>query len=138
VICLGTSSDILNGDNSRSFGIISLIHGNFLIVSNLPNVKTSAGGRTTAVLASIAPHLKDHANYKKIYKAIAEAGRSPHSHGEMELWARCVKCQRAANERLLTMKALGFTSKAMYLTWLKIHQQMDSVLREPLPKYNKP
>lgn len=101
-----------------------------------PDVQTTGGGRTTMVLASIPAHLKDRSNFKKIYKAIAEAGRTSHSHSDLETWARCVKCQKAAMDRVRMMKSLGFTSKAMYLTWLKIHQQMDSVLREPLPKYN--
>lgn len=88
------------------------------------------------VLASIPSHLKDRANFEKIYKAIADAGRTNHSHGDIETWSKCFKCQRAANDRLLMMKSLGFTSKAMYLTWLKIHQQMHNLLRDPLPKYN--
>ena len=94
------------------------------------------GGRKTALLSTIPVHLKDPANFEKIYTAIAEAGRTKHSHGEITEWATCVNCQRRANDRLLMMKSLGFTSKAMYLTWLKIHAQIDSLKRDPLPKYN--
>ncbi len=94
------------------------------------------GGRTSALLATIPAHLKDPENFKKIYKAIAEAGATKHSHGDITEWATCVNCQRRANDRLLMMKSLGFTSKAMYLTWLKIHGTMDSLRRDPLPKYN--
>ena len=79
-------------------------------------------------------HLKDRKNFVKIYKAIAEAGRTKCSHGEVSEWAACWKCQNRANDRLLMMKSLGFTSKAMYLTWLKIHQEIER--RVPLPKYN--
>lgn len=100
-----------------------------------PQIETQ-GGRTTAVLAAIPAHLKDHANFKKIYNAIANAGASKHSHGEVSEWANCFDCQRKADNRLMMMKSLGFKSKAMYLTWLKVHQHMDSLLRDKLPKYN--
>ena len=90
-----------------------------------PDIKTTAGGRTTALLASIPEYLKDHKNFKKIYKAIADAGASKHSHGDMETWAKCLYCTKKQNARLLMMKSLGFTSKAMYLSWLKIHQDWD-------------
>ncbi len=96
-----------------------------------PEIETK-GGRTTALLAAIPAHLKDPANFKKIYTAIAEAGRTKHSHGEITEWAVCFQCQRRANDRLLMMKSLGFTSRAMYLTWLRIHQQMESVTLKPL------
>lgn len=95
------------------------------------------GGRTSSVLASIPQHLKDPANFEKIYKSIANAGRTKHSHGEVTDWAKCFVCQRAANDRLLMMQSLGFKSKAMYLTWLKIHQQMFSIARDKYPMYNK-
>jgi hypothetical protein len=96
------------------------------------------GGRTTALLAAIPKHLKDPANFEKIYNAIADAGRTKHSHGEVTEWATCFVCQRRANDRLLMMKSLGFTSKAMYLTWLKVHSEMNTLRRDRLPMYNKP
>jgi hypothetical protein len=101
-----------------------------------PKELDTTGGRTTAMLAAIPKNLKDPANFEKIYKAIAEAGRTKHSHGEVTDWAKCFVCQRKANDRLLMMKSLGFTSKAMYLTWLKIHQELHTLKRDPLPKYN--
>ena len=104
------------------------------VAKDLP--KEIPHSRTTSLLAAIPPHLKDPANFEKIYKAIAEAGRTKCSHGEVTEWANCFKCQRRANDRLLMMKSLGFQSKAMYLTWLKVHQEMHSLLRDPLPKYN--
>ncbi len=85
------------------------------------------GGRTTALLATIPPHLKDPKNFARIYTAIANAGRTKHSHGEVTEWAACYVCQRKANERLLMMKTLGFSSKAMYLTWLKINQHIATL-----------
>ncbi len=96
------------------------------------------GGRTTALLSQIPPHLKDPKNFAKIYTAIANAGRTKHSHGEITEWATCFVCQRRANDRLLMMKSLGFTSKAMYLTWLKIHSQLNSMIqdKDKLAKYN--
>ncbi len=96
-----------------------------------PNLE-APGGRTTALLAAIPPHLKDPKNFEKIYTAIAEAGRTKHSHGEVTEWATCFVCQRRANDRLLMMKSLGFASRAMYLTWLKIHQEIASVTLDPL------
>lgn len=97
------------------------------------NLKRST---TTAMLADIPEHLKDHANYKKIMKAIIDAGATKHSHGEIGEWARCFPCQRKQNDRLLMMKSLGFKSKAHYMTWHRIHEQMDSLKRDKLPKYN--
>ena len=94
------------------------------------------GGRTTRLLAMIPEHLKDHANFEKIYKAIADAGSSKHSHGELTEWATCVPCQKKAQDRVMMMKSLGFTSKAMYLTWLKVHRQINSLKRDRLQKYN--
>ncbi len=95
-----------------------------------PNITSKAGGRTTALLASFPEHLKDHANFKKIYNAIADAGSTKHSHGEIGDWAKCDHCQKKANDRLLMMKGLGFQSKAHYLTWIKIHS--NSAYRDPI------
>ena len=105
-------------------------------MSEAPKELDTKGGRTSQVLASISEHLKDHANFEKIYKAIAEAGATKHSHSDLEAWSICVPCQKKANDRLLMMRSIGFTSKAMYLTWLRIHQQMDSMARDRLKKYN--
>lgn len=98
-----------------------------------PNLPHST---TTAVLASIPAHLKDHANYKKIKKAIIQAGATKHSHGEISEWAKCFVCQRKQSDRLLMMKSLGFQSKAHYMVWERIHEQLDSLKRDRLPKYN--
>lgn len=76
------------------------------------------------LVQAMPAHLKDPANYKKIQKALLEAGSTPHSHGEVLEWASCIKCQKAQNNRLLMMKAMGFTSKAMYMTFRKIHEEI--------------
>ncbi len=89
---------------------------------------------TTKILAELPDHLKDRKNYKKIMKAILEAGRTRHSHGEIGEWAACYHCQRRQNDRLLMMKSLGFKSKAHFMTWQKIHEEITR--RVSFPKYN--
>lgn len=75
--------------------------------------------------ADYPPHLKDPANYKKIRKAILDAGATPHSHSDMAVWAGCRKCQLAALNRTETMKHLGFKSGAHYLAWQRIHETIE-------------
>lgn len=89
-----------------------------------PDTTHFTKSRVHPLVASMPPHLKDPANYKKIQKALLEAGATTHSHGEVLEWASCFKCQKAQNNRLLMMKSLGFTSKAMYMTWRRIHNEI--------------
>lgn len=76
------------------------------------------------LIAAMPAHLKDPANYMKIQKALLDAGSTTHSHGEVLEWASCIKCQKAQNNRLLMMKAMGFTSKAMYMVWRRINHEI--------------
>lgn len=89
---------------------------------------------TSKILAELPEHLKDRKNYKKIMKAILNAGATKHSHGEMSEWNKCFHCQRKQNDRLLMMKSLGFQSKAHFMVFQKIHEEINR--RVPLPKYN--
>ncbi len=94
--------------------------------------------RTHPIVASMPAHLKDHDNFKKIQRAILDAGATRHSHAEMLDWASCQACQQKQQDRLMMMKSLGFASKAHYLTWRKIHEEIDKVRRVRLEKYNSP
>ncbi len=88
-------------------------------------------------ITSILPaHLKDPANYYKIKKAIIEAGRTKHSHGEVVDWAACATCQRAEWKKKEFMYAIGFTSGRQYLAWEKVMVQIPEHMKVPLPKYN--
>lgn len=89
-----------------------------------PDTTHFTKSRVHPLVAQMPAHLKDPANYKKIRKALLEAGATTHSHGEVLEWASCIKCQKAQNNRLLMMKAMGFTSKAMYMTWRKINEEI--------------
>lgn len=86
------------------------------------------------LLQGMPEHLKDPANFKKIYKAIYNAGVSMCDHAEVIEWAGCKKCQSKAWARKETMKKLGFRSGSQYLLWCRIHEQIKE--RVPLPKYN--
>ena len=79
-------------------------------------------------------HLKDPANFEKIYKAIYEAGVSKCSHSEVSEYAHCFKCAIKAKDRSETMKKLGFTSGKQYLMWLKVHQRIRDLTKGIKPK----
>lgn len=80
---------------------------------------------TTQILANLPGHLKDRKNYKKIMKAILNAGATRHSHGEIGEWAKCFHCQRKQNDRLLMMKSLGFKTKAHFMVFQRIHEEIE-------------
>lgn len=86
------------------------------------------------LVASMPLHLKDHANYQKVQKAIIQAGATKHSHGEMVDWAGCKVCQQKQADRLMMMKKLGFKNAAQYMAWKQIHEEI--IKRMPLQKYN--
>jgi len=75
-------------------------------------------------------HLKDHANYDKIQRALLDAGATKHSHADMEAWSGCSECQQAQWNRKEMMKELGFTSGKQYMAWQRIHEEIKS--RVPL------
>ena len=39
--------------------------------------------KVNPLVAEIPPHLKDHANFDKIRKALLDVGKTKHSHGEI-------------------------------------------------------
>ena len=85
---------------------------------------------------SLPDYLKDPKNYKKVMKAIVEAGNTPHSHGDLLDWSTCLKCQRAQHNRADTMRKLGFRSGAQYFAWRKTMETYFSLYRDKLEKYN--
>ena len=90
--------------------------------------------KVNPLVKSMAPHLKDPANYEKIQRTILEALASKHSHGEVMEWAACPSCQRRFHERGHVLKQLGFRSPAEYMVWKRIHEEIKT--RFPLAKYN--
>ena len=88
------------------------------------------------LLASLPRHLKDPANYEKIQRAIFEAGASTCDHAEVIEWAGCVKCQRKQWDRKETMVRLGFQNGQQYLLWRRAHENIRSLRRDRLEKYN--
>lgn len=107
------------------------------IPRDLPDHKHFPKLKTHAIVKNMPAHLKDPANYDKIQKAILEAGATRHSHGEIEDWAKCTKCQMALANRSETMKKLGFQTGTHYIIWRRIHEQMKLIERDPLSKYNQ-
>lgn len=101
------------------------------LTHNLPR------GTTTSILAQIPQHLKEPEAYEKVQKALYEAGASTCDHSEVGEWATCFKCQRKQSDRLLMMKSLGFLSKAHYMTWRKIHEELRTQKRDKLSMYNR-
>lgn len=101
-------------------------------MTDVPNdlPKELPQSRTAQLLAELPEYLKNRANYKKIQKAILQAGATKHSHSDVTLWAACFVCQRKQNDRLLMMKSLGFRSRAHYMAWQKIHEH--PLMRTPL------
>ena len=106
-------------------------------IPDLPDFRHFPKVKTHSIIENMPAYLKDPANYDKIQKAIIEAGRTPHSHSEVQDWAKCRKCQRALLNRSETMKKLGFKTGTHYMIWCKIHEQMKVILRDPLPKFNQ-
>jgi len=88
--------------------------------------------KVNPLIADMPKHLKDPANYKKIQKALLEAGATKHSHPEMIDWAGCKICQTAQWNRKEMMKKLGFKSGAQYMAWQKVHETI--IKRVPLLK----
>ena len=82
-------------------------------------------------------YLKDPQNYDKINKVIIETLASKHSHGEVVEWATCVACQRRFHERGDVIRKLGFPSIKHYMEWKKIHEQIKSLRRDRLEKYDE-
>ena len=102
-------------------------------MTNLPDL---AFNNKVPLTASLPAYLKDPANYKRVQKELLDAGATRHSHGEMVEWAGCVPCQRKLRDRVEMMKKLGFKSPAQYMAWYRTHEQILSLKRDPLPKYN--
>lgn len=105
-------------------------------------------GEPHPLIANMPKHLKDHANWKKINKAILNAGASSHSHSEIVDWGGCYHCQRKQWERKEMMRLLGFESGVQYLVWQKVHSEIERTLHPEnwvdkvkrwvkLPKYNE-
>lgn len=89
------------------------------------------------ITLALPKYLKDPANYDKINKFIIQSLASKHSHGEIVDWAKCAACQRRFAERSGVLKKLGFPSIRHYMAWKRIHEQMRSLVRDRLPKYNE-
>lgn len=102
----------------------------------LPDLRHFPKSNTQKIVKNFPPHLKDPANYEKIQKAIIEAGATPHSHSDIEKWAKCRKCQMAQVNRSQMMQKLGFKTGTHYIIWKKIHGQIKVLERDRLPKYN--
>ena len=107
------------------------------IPDGLDTLRTFPNLKTHAIVKNMPPHLKDPANFDKIQKAIIEAGRTTHSHSDIEAWGKCKKCQMALVNRSEMMRKLGFKTGSHYIIWRRIQEQMKMVLRDPLPKYNQ-
>lgn len=75
---------------------------------------------------NLPPYLKNPDNFERIMKEILEAGRTSHSHGDIEAWSKCVKCQSALWKRKEMMYGLGFKTAAQYTEWKKIHEEIRS------------
>mgnify|MGYP001588727714 CR=1 FL=1 len=101
------------------------------IAKNLPR-KIS----TRDLVSSLPRHLKEPRNYEKVLKAVYEAGASTCDHSEVIEWYGCVKCQNKQKDRAETMRRLGFQNGQQYLAWRKIHEEIRSMKRVRLEKYN--
>jgi len=89
------------------------------------------------IMSDFPPHLKDHANFQRIQIELYDAGGSTCTHREVAEFAVCQKCQDKQLERSRMMQKLGFKSGAHYLTWLKIHNKIDSTRRDPIRELKK-
>ena|SRR3990167_6973764 len=87
------------------------------------------------LIASLPNYLKDPANFYKIQKALLEAGSTPHSHGSVGEWGKCLRCQRAQWNRKEMMIKLGFKSGAQYMAWKLVHSEIKK--RMPLIERKK-
>lgn len=94
--------------------------------------------KKAAIFNDLPEYLKDPKNYHKIQRTLVEALFSGHSHQEVIEWAECKKCQKKFAGKWDIIKKLGFTSIAQFKAWQLVHHRMQSILREPLSKYNKP
>lgn len=103
-------------------------------MTDIPDLSQFPKSVPNPLTASLPAHLKDPANFRKIKKALLEAGRTTHSHGDILEWSACRKCQQAEWNRKEMMFLLGFTSAAQYLAWHKIHEKIRHYQR--LGKYN--
>jgi len=92
-----------------------------------PDTFPKVSALTSTLLKSMPDHLKDHANYKKIQKAILNAGASRHSHADVIDWYECTECQARDRERVKMIKGLGFKNAAQYMAWKKIHNEIDGI-----------
>ena len=88
------------------------------------------------MLAILPDYLKDHNNYEKIQRAILDAGATRHSHNEIVEWSACKHCQQKQHDRAEFIRKLGFTSGAQYMAWKKVQDQIGSMKRVRLGKYN--
>lgn len=83
-------------------------------------------------LAGLPAYLKEPESYEKVQKLVIESLAGKHSHGEVVEWAACLACQKRFHERGDVLKRLGFRSIPQYMAWKKVHEQMRSLVRDPL------
>lgn len=83
------------------------------------------------------PHyLKDPKTYKKIRKFLFDILASRCGHSDPLEWNACKKCLARIHEHAEAVEKLGFKSPAQYYQWRRVHETMEKMERDPLPKYN--
>lgn len=82
------------------------------------------------LLASLPPHLKDHAKYYDIQKKILETIASTCTHSELIDFASCPKCTGNMLKRRKLLRELGFKNPAQYMAWRMVNEEIKK--RVPL------
>ena len=107
-------------------------------MTDKPDISQIKIAKPNPLIAFLPAHLKDPKNYKKIQKAIIEAGATKHSHGEISEWSACKHCTYKQHARAEMMRKLGFKNGAQYMTWKRIHEEILNLFsRDKLPKYDE-
>src|SRR3990167_1060975 len=85
------------------------------------------------IFRGLPQHLKEPKNYEKIQRVLLETLAGRHSHGEMETWAKCLRCQNKLREHGDMMRKLGFKSGKQYMAWKKVMHAITNPRFDPLP-----
>lgn len=84
--------------------------------------------KTARIFEGMPTYLKEIRNYDKVRRTIIEALAGKCSHSEIMDWAACPECQRRFAERSTVLKKLGFRSRAQYMAWQKVMEEIKTKL----------
>lgn len=88
------------------------------------------------IFSGLPKHLKEPDHYDKIRLFLFDILASRCDHSTPSEWYSCQKCLKRIHDFKEALKQLGFSSPAQYYQWRKVHEQMKSLRRDPLAKYD--